>query len=246
VEIDESVLFEMYHERKMTLKEISHFFGFKSTETIRKRMEKLGIKRRNFIEAQRNKIPDITEITELYVNQELSMREIEKITGFASETIRRFLIKNGIGRRPKTHNFAGHNKGNPMPITQKTHLSENRKERYRSGKIVHWNLGRKTPYETRKKTSETLLGGRTPAPSNYGPGWKMNRTARLQYDEFMCQQCCASDNLEVHHWEPFRFSFDNSIDNLVTLCRSCHLEMHEKYRREGWIAEMERNFYGNV
>jgi len=245
LEIDKSVLFEMYHERRMTLKEIAHFFGFKSSESIRKRMNEFGIKRRDVIEAQRNNIPDITEITELYVNQELSMRDIEKITGFSSETIRRFLIKSGIDRRPKTHKIAGHNKGKPMSSAQRTHLSENRKEGFRSGRIVHWNLGRKTPHETRKKTSETLLSGRLPAPSNYGPDWRMSRTARLQYDEFMCQQCHASDSLEVHHWEPFRFSFDNSIENLVTLCSSCHLEMHEKYRREGWIAEMERDFYGN-
>ena len=96
MEIDKSVLFEMYHKRKMTLKEIAHFFGFKSSESIRKRMNEFGIKRRDVIEAQRNNIPDITEITELYVNQELSMRDIENITGFSSETIRRFLIKNGI------------------------------------------------------------------------------------------------------------------------------------------------------
>lgn len=36
--------------------------------------------------------------------------------------------------------------------------------------------------------------------------------------------------LDVHHIEPFRFSGDNSLDNLVALCRSCHMRADDHGR----------------
>ena len=48
-------------------------------------------------------------------------------------------------------------------------------------------------------------------------------------DNFNCQKCGRSKenisgSLEVHHKD--RNSFNNSLGNLVTLCKSCHREKH--------------------
>ncbi|NLG96803.1 MAG: DEAD/DEAH box helicase [Chloroflexi bacterium] len=66
-------------------------------------------------------------------------------------------------------------------------------------------------------------------PNQYGPAWPLIRKMVLERDGFTCQSCGASQNatvLHVHHKIPFR-SFTNPaqanhLDNLVTLCPSCH------------------------
>lgn len=92
-----------------------------------------------------------------------------------------------------------------------------RKAAYASGELIHWNVGRHWPLSVREKISASLLDGREPAPSAYG----------------------GVERLEVHHWEPYRFSYDNPLDNLVTLCAVCHGGMHVRYRAEGFTAEAE-------
>jgi DEAD/DEAH box helicase domain-containing protein len=72
-------------------------------------------------------------------------------------------------------------------------------------------------------------------PNDYGPNWQQQRQKVLQRDEYRCRTCGASGsiNLHVHHIRPFRefgyipgenenYRTANKIDNLVTLCPSCH------------------------
>ena len=72
-------------------------------------------------------------------------------------------------------------------------------------------------------------GGKHGPARSRGKKWRYAKAAALQRDEYTCQQCEATENLEVHHWEPYFISFDNSLENLVTLCRSCHQDKHEEY-----------------
>lgn len=78
-------------------------------------------------------------------------------------------------------------------------------------------------------------GGR---PKYYGPNWKRQRTKVLDRDQHQCQSCGKDSgelNTEphVHHIQPLRkfqqkyeepkcFQEGNAIENLVTLCKSCH------------------------
>lgn len=69
----------------------------------------------------------------------------------------------------------------------------------------------------------------------YGPNWEEQREAALERDGYECIRCGGDDDLNVHHKVPLR-NFDrdkprwheraNALDNLVTLCRSCHSEIH--------------------
>lgn len=68
-----------------------------------------------------------------------------------------------------------------------------------------------------------------------------NKKLALQRDNHTCQQCGETTNLEVHHWEPFKISYDNSVDNLVVLCKQCHQEKHIEYRMEGFYEDVRRD-----
>lgn len=68
----------------------------------------------------------------------------------------------------------------------------------------------------------------------YGQGWPRARNRALLRDEYTCQRCGATSadlgrNPDVHHVEPVRTYDDpakaHSLDNLVCLCRDCHLEV---------------------
>jgi 5-methylcytosine-specific restriction endonuclease McrA len=48
----------------------------------------------------------------------------------------------------------------------------------------------------------------------------------LRRDSWRCQSCGTMSNLEVHHKEFRSQSGDDSEDNLITLCNSCHHETH--------------------
>lgn len=69
---------------------------------------------------------------------------------------------------------------------------------------------------------------------NYGAGWKRIKAEVRARDE-VCRECgkAPAENgraLDVHHVAPFRFTADNSLDNLVALCRSCHMRADDHGR----------------
>ncbi len=72
-------------------------------------------------------------------------------------------------------------------------------------------------------------------PNDYGPNWQQQRQKVLQRDDYRCRTCGAAvaTNLHVHHIRPFReygyiagenenYRAANKMDNLITLCPSCH------------------------
>lgn len=70
---------------------------------------------------------------------------------------------------------------------------------------------------------------------NPGPNWDEQRQKTLNRDNHSCILCGSVGRLHVHHKRPLR-TFDrdvtgwwnnaNSLDNLVTLCQSCHSHVH--------------------
>lgn len=80
----------------------------------------------------------------------------------------------------------------------------------------------------------------------YGSDWKASRRSARERDGFACQACSLSEDdvgrsLEVHHVKPVRL-FDvvndaNNLDNLVTLCRTCHTKADVLAR---WFFDLDR------
>jgi 5-methylcytosine-specific restriction endonuclease McrA len=48
----------------------------------------------------------------------------------------------------------------------------------------------------------------------------------LRRDGWRCQSCGAMSNLEVHHKQFRSHAGDDLEDNLITLCASCHANLH--------------------
>jgi 5-methylcytosine-specific restriction endonuclease McrA len=52
----------------------------------------------------------------------------------------------------------------------------------------------------------------------------------LRRDGWRCQFCGAMANLEVHHQQFRSRAGEDSEENLITLCASCHEELHSQRR----------------
>jgi DEAD/DEAH box helicase domain-containing protein len=80
-------------------------------------------------------------------------------------------------------------------------------------------------------------------PNDYGPDWPKIRDRVRARDGFRCQVCGAAEKgrqHNVHHKIPFRqFSSPveaNCIDNLITLCSSCHRKAEQNVRMRSGLA----------
>jgi len=59
-------------------------------------------------------------------------------------------------------------------------------------------------------------------PASYESLWQQV----LRRDGWRCQSCGAMSNLEIHHKQFRSHSGDNSEQNLITLCTTCHASAH--------------------
>ncbi len=63
--------------------------------------------------------------------------------------------------------------------------------------------------------------------------WAEIRLAVLARDGYRCTHCGGQDNLHVHHHRPRRKSGASQMDNLQTLCESCHMSITPWGRPKG-------------
>lgn len=86
---------------------------------------------------------------------------------------------------------------------------------------------------------------------DYGPNWTAQRDQVRERDEFRCRKCSAPETSgrphHVHHLRPFR-SFGyipgvneayieaNALDNLLTLCPTCHQRAESPHRERSALA----------
>ena len=64
--------------------------------------------------------------------------------------------------------------------------------------------------------------------------WERVRRAALDRDGWRCR-CGSPLFLEVHHVQPLDKGGDPlALDNLKTLCRSCHISLHLDPQRRAW------------
>ncbi len=81
------------------------------------------------------------------------------------------------------------------------------------------------------------------APNYYGASWEIQRNAARARDQYRCQFCGLPEGEKahhVHHKTPFR-SFAsqetaNRLENLVTLCPTCHLRAESAVRVRSGMA----------
>jgi DEAD/DEAH box helicase domain-containing protein len=80
-------------------------------------------------------------------------------------------------------------------------------------------------------------------PNQYGPNWERQRTLARQRDDYRCQVCGARETgraHDVHHKIPFRqfpsYEQANRLENLATLCPSCHRRAESAVRVRSGLA----------
>ena len=80
-------------------------------------------------------------------------------------------------------------------------------------------------------------------PNQYGPGWARQRDRARERDGYRCQVCGIPEQgraHDVHHKIPFRkftsAEIANQLDNLVTLCPSCHHRVETAVRIRSGLA----------
>jgi 5-methylcytosine-specific restriction endonuclease McrA len=72
--------------------------------------------------------------------------------------------------------------------------------------------------------------------------WKIIRNKILKRDKFSCQVCHRKNcKLNIHHIIPFRITKNNSFNNLITLCDSCH--QIKEHQGQQYFNFHIKNFY---
>lgn len=87
-------------------------------------------------------------------------------------------------------------------------------------------------------------------PNNYGPDWTRQRNLARKRDQYTCQMCGViegSESLHVHHKTPFRsfqsYIYANQLENLISLCASCHKKAEEAVRMRSGLAGLAYLLY---
>ena len=68
-----------------------------------------------------------------------------------------------------------------------------------------------------------------------GDEWGWVREEALDRDSHECQECHATECLQVHHIVPVCMGGDSSLENVITLCVICHRGVHKSWAR--WRKE---------
>lgn len=66
--------------------------------------------------------------------------------------------------------------------------------------------------------------------------WEQKKQERMRIDEYKCVMCGRSidqcKSLQVHHVTYKRLGDENVLDDLCTVCGSCHQKIHNYYNRK--------------
>lgn len=81
------------------------------------------------------------------------------------------------------------------------------------------------------------------SPNDYGINWEKQRRLARERDQYFCQSCGKPEmgqQHHVHHKIPFRqyssYILANQLDNLVTLCPSCHRQAEMMVRMRSGLS----------
>jgi len=155
-----------------------------------------------------------TELINLYITRKLTSREISKIIGFTHRTILNWLLKyqikpHDLKWRVVNKKYASYWKDKKIPVETRLKISAThiKKGTFKGSRNPRWNGG----------TS------RFPYPFDFNNELKRKIFER---DGFTCQACkdYSNHDLSCHHIDENKLN--SNMENLVTLCRSCHSKLH--------------------
>ena len=208
-----------------------------SKATIIRWMDKYDIERRDKGHQQKEgRYKNEEWLREQYVEDRRPIRDIADSCDVTRTTIRHWIHKFDIETRGLSESI-------------KTQWEDNEERREKQAKFMrnlekpHVERGHHTE-ETLQKMSEVKMGENNPmfgATGEENPAWKEDTPSRrfyqrkkwrrtrqkaLKRDEYQCTECGSEDNLVVHHIEPLPDGDKFSLENLITLCKTCHGSAH--------------------
>jgi len=233
---DEDWLRKKYHEEGNSTSEIADLTEV-TRSTILRWMDKFDIERRGHGTPQKEGRYKIEAwLREQYIERRRSIRDIAEECGVSKATPRHWLHKFDIKIR----------QGSEAIETQWEDNEERREKQaefMRNLEKPHVKRGHHTQ-ETKEKMSEGnsgesngmfgVTGEENPAWKENTPShrfyqrkrWKQARQKALERDGYECTKCGSKDDLLVHHIEPLPDGAEFDLENLSTLCISCHGSIH--------------------
>ena len=223
-------LYRLYVLEQKTLKEVASIAGVTATSVWRW-LRRAGIPARSVAEARR------TAKAPTYSPEGLASkrRQVEAMRGKIDQAARERHRQKMLGRTPP-------NKGKPMSEEQRQKLVQQRADP-----------------EYRRRQSERMRGERSP---NWKGGvkpedarrldrveWRRLRLVVYERDNWTCADCgchCLNTKdsknhphrkIQAHHIIPRRYGGTDEMENLVTLCMSCHHKRDRLYKHEAAIQQ---------
>ena len=187
--------------KERSIGELNPFYGkHHSKEMIKLMSEAKSGKLTRFTDEYHKKFKELNDpefLIKKYWDESLSLREIAKLIG--------------CGLHGVVSAFEYYN------IDTRTN-EEGCKMENRNKKISDSKIGENNP---------NWKGGITTIPfkERYGVEiieWKKITQEIRKRDKFICQFCGKYPSVEIHHITPVRIKINNSQENLITLCKSCH------------------------
>ena len=77
---------------------------------------------------------------------------------------------------------------------------------------------------------------------HHNRAWATASRQRRDMDGWRCSYCGRAGRLEVHHVKALRDGGGNELENLRTLCRTCHIALHRQPQTPNaaaWAALVE-------
>ena len=238
-ELSAEWLRKRYHCEGLTTAEIGRLAGF-SKNTIQRRMRECDVELRSPGKRPSDeRLHDEVWFREMYEERGHSTTKIAEMCGCAKETAQEWKRKHGVESIGK-YKSRGTGENNPNAkqwVNTECHTCGEALSlpvrRIRRAEVNFCSQGCRVQYTinvvmTPGEDHPLYINGKG---NDYGPNWPQIREATIQRDNERCQGCGVTRegyhmDLHVHHITPFRL-FDsreraNRMDNLVTLCATCH------------------------
>lgn len=250
---DRDTLITLYHDKDLTQSEIGERFGVKKT-TISKAMQDLNVPADDGADHIRNpNLWDEELVEELWYDETLRRADIAAELDCADTTLSRIRkrfdlpTREGILADELQQFDPWHKLDRPIVLYD---LYHNRGMSYKEiGEVTDLEISgvqywmNKHGFESRERENSgvsrhPLWVSDVGSVGDYGKDWISKRRECLKRDDKSCRKCGMTQRehvdvynagLDVHHITPLA-AFDNpaeanELQNLIALCRSCHLKM---------------------
>jgi len=138
---------------------------------------------------------------------------------------------------------------------QKRYRDKNRDKLLAKARITSLAYGRKHRKEIAIKKKEEYRKKKLKENPNWiikseKEFWTGIRKKVLKRDNYTCQNCGSKRKLDIHHIDGSgsnnsRKEMNNNINNLITLCHTCHMRLEfikaGSFNKGEWLEKKERN-----